>query len=67
VDYHNIMVAVDNSDYSTHGIDIGIEIAQNLNLEAGFDYASIGKDNAAYANTVDNNIMLLVARLQLEY
>ena len=53
------------------GTDIYIQgkynIAQNLNLEAGFDYASIGKDNAAYANTVDNNIMLLVARLQLEY
>ena len=28
MDYRNIMVAVDNSDYSTHGIDIGIEIAQ---------------------------------------
>ena len=53
------------------GTDIYIQgkynIAQNLNLEAGFDYASIGKDNAAYANTVDNTIMLLVARLQLEY
>ncbi len=53
------------------GTDVYIQgkynIAQNLNLEAGFDYASIGKDNAAFANTVDNNIMLLVARLQLEY
>ncbi len=53
------------------GTDIYIQgkynIAQNLNLEAGLDYASIGKDNAAYANTVDNTIMLLVARLQLEY
>ena len=49
------------------GIDIYIQgkynIAQNLNLEAGLDYASIGKDNEAYANTVDNTIMLLVARL----
>lgn len=28
MDYRNIMVAIDNSDYSTHGLDIGIEIAK---------------------------------------
>ncbi|MBI5756137.1 MAG: universal stress protein [Nitrospirae bacterium] len=28
IDYRNIMVAVDNSDYSNHGIDVGIEIAK---------------------------------------
>ena len=53
------------------GTDIYVQgkynIAENLNLEAGLDYASIGKDNAAYTNTVDNSIILLVARLQLEY
>ena len=26
MDYQNIMVAVDNSDYSTHGVDLGIEL-----------------------------------------
>lgn len=53
------------------GTDIYIQgkynVAQNLNLEAGLDYASIGKDNASYGNSVDNTVMLLVARLQLEY
>ena len=29
VDYRNIMVAVDNLDYSTHRVDIGIEIAKD--------------------------------------
>ena len=28
MDYRNIMVAVDNSDYSVHGVGIGIEIAK---------------------------------------
>lgn len=28
MDYKNIMVAVDNSDYSTHGVDLAIEIAR---------------------------------------
>ena len=28
IDYHNIMIAVDNSDYSTHGVDLGIEMAK---------------------------------------
>ena len=28
IDYRNIMVAVDNSDYSTHGVELGIEIAK---------------------------------------
>lgn len=28
MNYQNIMVAVDNSDYSVHGVDIGIEIAR---------------------------------------
>ncbi len=28
MDYKNIMVAVDNSDYSTHGVELGIEIAK---------------------------------------
>lgn len=28
MDYKNIMVAIDNSDYSTHGVDVGIEIAK---------------------------------------
>ena len=53
------------------GTDIYVQgkynVAQNLNLEAGLDYASIGKDNRAYNNTVDNTITLLFARLQLEY
>lgn len=53
------------------GTDIYVQgkynVAQNLNLEAGLDYASIGKDNTAYNNTVDNTITLLFARLQLEY
>ncbi len=60
------------------GTDVYVQgkynIAQNLNLEAGLDYASIGKKNEAYLDsttgalvTVDNTVMLLVARLQLEY
>jgi len=28
MDYRNIMAAVDNSDYSTHGVELGIEIAK---------------------------------------
>jgi len=28
IDYSNIMVAVDNSDYSTHGVNLGIEMAK---------------------------------------
>ncbi|MBI5039197.1 MAG: universal stress protein [Nitrospirae bacterium] len=28
MDYKNIMVAVDNSDYSNHGVDLGVEIAK---------------------------------------
>jgi len=28
MNYKNIMVAIDNSDYSTHGVDLGIEIAK---------------------------------------
>jgi len=28
IDYSNVMVAVDNSDYSTHGVDLGIEMAK---------------------------------------
>jgi len=59
------------------GTDIYVQgkynVAQNLNLEAGLDYASIGKKNEAYLDssdalvTKDNNITLLFARLQLEY
>ncbi|MBI5755810.1 MAG: hypothetical protein HZA12_02695 [Nitrospirae bacterium] len=53
------------------GTDIYLQgkynVAQNLNLEAGLDYASIGKDNKAYGNSVDNTVTLLFARLQLEY
>lgn len=30
MDYKNIMVAVDNSDYSTHGVETGIEITKAL-------------------------------------
>ena len=28
MDYRNLMAAVDNSDYSTHGVELGIEIAK---------------------------------------
>ena len=30
MDYRNIMVAVDNSDYSTHGVDLGIELVKTF-------------------------------------
>lgn len=43
------------------------ELRQNLNLEAGIDYAMLSSNNGAYNYTEDQDMLLLFARLQLEY
>lgn len=55
----------------TIGTDVYVQatyaLAQNLNLQAGADLASLKKNNPAYNFTKDNTITLVFSRLQLEY
>lgn len=43
------------------------ELRQNLDLEAGIDYAMLSYNNETYNYTDDQTMLLLFARLQLEY
>lgn len=68
---NNDVPDVAGSDEKTIGTDVYVQgkynLAENLNLEAGVDWASLSKDNPIFSFTDDNTITLAFARLQLEY
>lgn len=48
-------------------LEAAYALAQNLNLQAGVDVASLKKNNPAYGFANDNTTTLFATRLQLEY